>query len=728
MIKLEGTTLILAEKPNQAQAYAEALKCSERKDGYYIIPKSSIFPNGGYLTYAFGHLVELKEPHEYNEELKKWSIEQLPIIPKQFEYKVSKGKEKQFNLIKDLIKKSSTICVGTDSDREGELIARLIIRLANGNSKEIKRLWINSLDEEAIIEGFHNLKDGKDYEYLSEEAQARQISDWLVGLNFTRLYTLLLHKKGIRDEEGKGIVFNTGRVISPTLKLIYDHQKSIENFKPKPFFELESNFETPKGNYKGKFKGRYDDRKSIQELLMKHNITGANEKGEIVSVKKESKNTKQPMLHSLSTLQVLANRKYKYSPSEVLQIVQELYDNPLKLVTYPRTDTQHITEHEFAYLKSNLYEYQKLVNVEFEPYSLEPNKRFTDSKRVQEHFAIVPTKKIPTKAVLDGLTAKQKNIYYEIVKSALAIFHAPYQYELTTIITDIKGIQFETKGKVEKSKGWKELFSNDEAVEGNKEDKESEQKLPNVNEKEIVKATLKTTEGKTTAPKPLTEGDLINLMKNCGIKDESLDEDDKEILKEVEGIGTEATRSGIIENLKKHYIEIKRNKVHVTKKGEIICQALEGTLLAKPEMTAKWESQLKKISKREMTKQIFVENTIKFTDVTTKKVKESISNLNVDSSIEAIQSSNHIALCPSCKEGHIREFEKFYGCTNYKKGCKQSFPKTYSSKKLSKTNIKQLCEKKKTSKIKGFKKKNSTDTFEAYLILDDENNLSFTFK
>ncbi|MEB6550196.1 DNA topoisomerase 3 [Heyndrickxia sporothermodurans] len=723
-----GVPVIIAEKPSQAQAYFIALNGTKKYDGYFEIPKSSIFPDGAKLTYAIGHLITLYEPHDYEESLKNWSLGSLPIIPSNFKFKVSDDKIKQFNIVKKLLDECSEIIVGTDCDREGESIARLIINQAGASHKPTKRLWINSLEDDEIIKGFKNLKEGENYIPYAEEAQARQISDWLVGLNTSRLFTLLLHKKGVRNPNGGNLPFSVGRVQTPTLKLIYDRQMEIENFKPKPFFELETLFKADNGTYKGKYRGKYDTKNEIQEILQNSGISLSGKSiGEIKDVKKEVKKTLSPQLFSLSSLQVLANKKFKYSPNQVLKIVQSLYDNPLKLVTYPRTDTPYITDSEFAYIKDNLSSYQRLTNQVFEPYSLEPNKRYVNSKKVQEHYAIVPTKRIPSESVVNSLTTEQKNIYFEVIKKALGMFHAPYVYEETTITTTINELPFETKGKIEKSKGWKEMYLNDPKEEDNEEQKDS--LLPDVSKGMNVEARLQIKEGQTTKPKQYTEGDLIPLMRDCGKKIKDIDEESKAILNEVEGLGTEATRSNIIEGLKNHkYIEVKKNKVFVTKKGEILCQSVEGTLLAKPELTAKWESYLKKIGEGEGDKKTFILNTINFTKSIVENTKKSIDSLNIDSQIQSMQIVEDIALCPMCKKGHIVEKKDFYGCTEYKNGCKQTFPKKKNEKTLTKNQIKQLCEKGKTSsKIKGFKKKDSTDKFEAFLELKD-GKVMFAFK
>ena len=710
--------VVLAEKPSQAKAYSEAFRNAKRQEGYYDIPSCSIFPEGAKITWGIGHLVTLKEPKEYKPEWDKWDLSNLPIVPEEFSFKVSEDKKKQFNIVRKLLSDSEEIIVATDCDREGENIAWSIINQSGvyNKNKNVKRLWINSLEEEEVIKGFSNLKEGKDYFPLYEEAQARQISDWLVGLNASRLYTLLLQQKGVKES------FSVGRVQTPTLKLIYERQKEIEAFKPEPFFEIEAVFKVGVAEYKGKYKERFTTIESLEDTLKTHKIEEipSNVTGKIKDLQIKTKNVHPPRLHSLSSLQTQANKKYKYSPSQVLKIMQELYDSPLKLVSYPRTDTQYITENEFSYLKNNLEHYQKISGNIFEPVSLQPNKRYVDNSKVQEHYAIIPTKRIPSQEVLKSLPEEQKNIYMEIIKSSLAIFHQDYIYEETIIETDVNGLVFSTKGKTEKNTGWKELFLNEEEGE-----KESEPKLPQVILNHNYPGKIQSNKGMTTAPKRYTEGQLITLMKTCGKYIEEDKDELKGILDEIEGLGTEATRSGIIETLKKqNYIEVKKNLVYVTKKGAILCTVVNGTLLAKPEMTAKWEAYLTKIGKKQGKKEIFIQNTTEFVKTMVLKTKEVIDKTHVDTNIQEMNSQDNIGQCPACKKGFIIDKKTFYGCTEYKNGCKQTFQKKILEKTLSKANIKQICEKGKTNKIKGFKGKKE---FDAFLILK-EGKLTFAFE
>ncbi|MDA1567913.1 DNA topoisomerase 3 [Bacillus cereus] len=709
------SVLILAEKPNQAKAYAEAFPKVEKKDGHFYVPPCSLLPSGGNITWAYGHLVELKSPQDYKKEWEKWDLSQLPILPSHYEYKVSVDKKKQFNIVKKLMKEAEIIQISTDIDREGEAIARLIIQQAECEDKTIKRLWINSLEVDEIKKGFQNLKPGSDYKSMFDEAQARQISDWIVGMNASRLFTLLLRKKGIQG------VYSVGRVQTPALFLINNRQQEIKNFKPTPFFELEAQFTSPNGVYKGRYKDRFKTKDELLNLLQQHSLSeNSRQQGMVKSVEVKSKQQEAPKLFSLSSIQALANKKYKYSPADVLKGIQELYE--AKLVTYPRTDCNYITEGEFEYLKNNLGGYQSIAGVHFQPHSLAANKRYVDNKKVQEHYAIVLTKTVPSKEAIAKLPDKQRNLYIEVLKSVLSMFHAPYMYEETVITSDLNGLLFNTKGKAEKSLGWKELYVTDEIEE--EDDQEKVSILPVVKQGEFVQGLVKSKEGETTPPKPYTEGQLITMMKTCGSSVE--DEESKDILKEIEGLGTEATRAGIIETLKKQeYIEVKRNKVSVTPKGEILCESVQGTLLSKPDMTAKWEGYLRKIGKNQGSKDVFVSQTSKFTKDLIKGAIESIGELKIDTKIQEMKSKDTIGKCPKCGKD-VMSRKTFYGCSGYKEGCKFSIPGEYLTKKISEANAKKLLEGKKTGLIKKMKGKSGKE-FDGHLKLTESGKLDLEF-
>lgn len=687
--------VILAEKPSQAKAYGEAFKTVKR-DGYLEVAPDLIFPEGAYITWGIGHLVELKEPKAYDPKWGKWSLAALPILPAEYQFQVARGKSQQFNIIKRLIKGTDTVINACDVDREGSNIFYSIYRQTGVSGKTIRRLWINSLETDEVRKGFQNLRDNRQDLLLYEEARARQISDWLVGMNGSRLYSLLLQEKGISE------VFAIGRVQTPTVYLIYQREKEIAAFKPKPFYEIEGTFQAANGRYKGKAKLKTNRREEALALLTKHGIN-LQEDGTVTEMKTTDKRMPPPMLHSLSTLQAAANRKWKYSPAKVLSTMQKLYEK--KLVSYPRTDAQHITPAEFQYLAGQVEAYQRVAGIEFEVASKAPKKRFVDSAKVQEHYAIVPTKTIPTARKVEGLPPDERRLYDEVLRSALAMFHRDYRYAETKVTTDVKGLPFFTTGKTELDKGWKELFS---ATKEAKQDPP----LPPLAQGEPVKSKIAIAEGMTTPPKPYTEGQLIAMMKTCGKFVE--DAEDTNILKEVEGLGTEATRSGIIETIKRHeYIKVTKNIVSLTDKGRILCQAVEGNLLSSPSMTAKWETYLKKIGNGEGSSDVFLQTIGQFIQKLLSEVPAQLQQNGLPETIEA-PAKQAIAACPTCRKGAIVSTKSYYACTE----CKQSFPSVFLKKRLTAKQIEYLCTKGKTPVIKGFVSKNGKK-FSARLVLED---------
>lgn len=706
-----GSVVILAEKPSQAKAYADAFQVSKRYKTHIELNSCDIFPEGATITWGIGHLVSLKMPGEYKEDWKKWNLNNLPIIPEQYEFKVDKDKQTQFNAVKRLFENADVIINACDVDREGSNIFYSILNMTGAKNKKIKRLWINSLEIEEVRKGFKNLQDNSKDLLMYNEAKTRQIADWLVGINASQLFTLLLQQKGLNT------TLSVGRVQSPTVYMIYQRQQEFENFVPKPFYELFAEFTHEKGVYNGKAKIKEDDKQKVITLLEENKLSYTSpENGVITSVTKQLKKTKSPLLHSLSTLQTTANKRWKYSPAKVLEVMQTLYEK--KLVTYPRTDCNYITENEFEYLVKNIEDYQQLLDVSFEA-DKTPKKRYVDGKKVQEHYAIIPTKTLPSDSALKGLNEAEKNIYEEVLKRTLAMFHSDYEYEETIITTNVKEIEFFTKGKVEIRKGWKSLFT--ETEENNTEQTEV---LPPVQEGETTSSLLEIKEGITTPPKLYTEGGLINMMKTAGKLVE--DEEDSAILKEVEGIGTEATRSGIIETIKKNgYIEVKKNTVYVTEKGKILCEAIEGNLLSSPSMTAKWESYLKKIGEGKGSQDNFLRNIKKFLNATIDEAPKKINTDSVNVAVKEQVNTQIIGNCPVCNDGKMIDRQKFYGCSNYKNGCTFSISKIISGKKLTQKNIKDLLEKRETSKIKGFKSKAGKE-FEAILTVNND-KVSFKF-
>ncbi|MEW9502162.1 type IA DNA topoisomerase [Jeotgalibacillus marinus] len=590
--------------------------------------------------------------------------------------------------------------------REGENIARSIIAQAGMAHKPTLRLWINSLEKDVIRQGFGSLRQGEDFLPLYKEAQTRQISDWLVGMNLSRLYTLLLQQKGVDGP------FSVGRVQTPTLYMIWQRHHEIETFKPEPFFDLIATVQTPQGNFKAKNDQRFKTNEEALEMMEKHSIP-LNEptRSEIIKAEKKKKKTQAPSLHSLSSLQANLNRRFKYSPSVVLKTVQDLYEK--KTVSYPRTDCTFITNNEFSYLKKQLDKMKTSAGVNFDTHYQGPRPKYVQDSKVQEHYALIPTKKVLTSQQISALQPKERNVYLEILRSVLAMFHDDYHYEETKIEVSVHDLIFKTSGKVEVKKGWKELFG---AEKVSKEKEETT--LPQVTKGQQVESVVLPKEGVTKPPKSYTEGNLITMMKTAGKTVE--DEKAQAILKETEGIGTEATRAAIIETLKNQkYIMITKNIVSVTQKGITLCHVIEGTLLSSPEMTAKWEAYLKKIGRQEGNQRAFVQNIQKFIHHLIATAPDKINATPLEKSEPADRASVAIvAACPTCKTGSIRDRGKFYGCSEYASGCKQTFPKTFLSKRLSPTQIKALCEKGKTLNIKGFKSKKG-NKFSAILLFKD---------
>ncbi|MGL6031501.1 MAG: DNA topoisomerase 3 [Kurthia gibsonii] len=708
-----GQVVIFAEKPSQAKAYAEAFPVARKTKHFIELQPCETFPNGATITWGVGHLVELKQPAEYHAEWKRWSLKVLPMIPENYEFKVAKGKWDQFQAVKALFKEASILINACDVDREGSNIFYSILKQTKVKSKPIQRLWINSLEVEEIRKGFQTLRDNQQDYQMYIEAQTRQISDWLVGMNASRLYTMLLKEKGLNE------TISVGRVQSPTVYMIYERHVEIEQFQPENFYELKGEFHSRMGSYTGKadFKSKkYEE--ALAALEKAHIQEKKRLPATIQSVEKKPKKVLPPKLHSLSTLQQKANRIWKYSPAKVLEVAQSLYEK--KLISYPRSDCQFITDAEFAYLKKKLPQYQEMMKKPFEPARLSASKRYVDGSKVEEHYAIIPTKSIPSADKLAGLSLMEKNIYAEIVRSALAMFHRDYMYEETKIVTDVQGLLFKTVGKVELDRGFQELWP------APKEQKKEAPPLPLVEKGEDVDAMVQIHQGTTQPPKPFTEGQLVQMMKTCG----KLIEDDAEsdILKEVEGIGTEATRASIIETIKRHeYIDVQKNIVSITEKGKVLCQAIAGSLLASPIMTAKWESYLRKISAGTGTQQAFLQNIEKFLRHLIETAPQIIQTTDITAAAELAEPAvkGPIAKCPSCHQGELLEKKSFYGCSRYQEGCKFTISKRIASKKITASQVRDLCEKGLTKPIKGFKSKKGS-SFSARLKLTQE-KIEFDF-
>lgn len=691
-------SVILAEKPSQAKAYTSAFKTVENKEGYFGVSGGGY--NSAIITYGFGHLVSLCAPDEYNAHLTKWSLETLPIVPQPFKMKVAPEKKKQFNIVKKHLDSADEIIIATDPDREGEAIARYIINLSGNNQKPIKRLWINSLETPEIKKGFQSLKDGQETYGLYKEAETRSFSDWLVGMNLSRLYSLHMQHNGMKG------AFSIGRVQTPTLQLVYERNKAIENFKSQAFYELYAHFESEAGDYTGKYAERFDSKNELEEFIESNQL---NQKGTVKEVHVEEKRTYAPRLYSLSDLQADMNKRFGYGASETLDLAQSLYEK--KVISYPRTDTNYIGTPEFNYLKDKLPDYLKLVNVTLSAPQLEQNKRYVNSQKVEEHYAIIPTRTLPN---FHHLSDKEVNVYRAILYRVLAIFEKPYIYDETTILTEVNSIKFKTTGKIEKEQGYQRLL---------KESKDNKDKaLPHMKSGDKVSSTPEIKEGKTTPPKHYTEGSLITAMKHAG---RDLDnEEDQAILKEVEGIGTEATRANVIDTLKKQdYIRLKGKNIFVTLKGETLCETLNGNEITQAELTAEWERHLKSIRAGELSQDVFLGSIVRFIEHMIEEAPKLFEQTNVKEKAQQIVDEKVVAPCPQC-DGKLVDKGKLYGCTNYP-DCQYALSKTFRKRKLTKKNMKELVKTGETT-VTNIKSK-SGSKYNAKVRLNDKNYIDFVY-
>lgn len=720
------TTIILAEKPSQARSYVQAFQNSTKKQGYFEV-SDPVLSDETKITFGFGHLVELATPDQYDSKYKKWDLTNLPIFPENYKFVVGADKKNQFGVVKELLKQADTIIVATDSDREGENIAWSIMTKAGIDLKNkiLKRLWINSLEKEAILDGFKNLKDGWDYYPAYQEAQTRQISDWLVGMNGSPLYTLLLQQAGVKG------VYSIGRVQTPTLYMIYQRDLAIKNFKPEPYFELNASILVDSQKFEAKLDPykRFKDERQINTFMDEKSVHRGQQGGLIKDVQKQQKKSSSPRLFSLSSLQSEINKRYHASASDTLKAVQALYE--AKLLTYPRTDCNYITDQEFSYLVDHLESYSKLLTNQVSLTQVKPQTRYVNGQKVQEHHAIIMTKTVPTTEKLHSLSRLEQQVYDLVLRTTLAMFADPYEYEETTILTQVGAAIFKAMGKVPTKQGWKLLFKTDAETT----DKE-ETILPAVENGQTIKVDLSTDRKLTKAPLPFTEGTLITAMKTAG---KTLDDEEAQaVLKDTEGIGTEATRANILDGLKKRgYLVIQKNKVHVSEQGTTLCKAVElEPLLTSPEMTAKWEVALKQIGQKQRTQENFLGQIQRFVQKLVTEVPEQMQQS--DSLTQQVTSQKkaendakkdaEIGTCPICHEGKIVDKGKFYGCTNYKadQPCKFTLPKKWSSKTITKSMAKNLVVKGSTNKLKGFQSKKTGKEFSAKLTLK-AGKLAFEF-
>ena len=576
-------SLVIAEKPSVARDIARVLGANQ-KNGGILEGKNYV------VTWALGHLVTLADPEEYDRKYEKWEMATLPMLPKEMKLVVIRQTGRQFSVVKTQLfrKDIGEIIIATDAGREGELVARWILEKA-GCHKPIKRLWISSVTDKAIKEGFANLKDGHDYDNLYRAAVARAEADWLVGMNGTRALTCKYNAQ-----------LSCGRVQTPTLAMIAKREEEIRKFVPKEYFGISLETQDVKWTW------RDEKTKSFRTFSRERaeQIKGRLENAalEITSVEKKAKKTMAPGLYDLTTLQREANLKYGFSAKETLNIMQRLYENH-KVLTYPRTDSRYIGKDIVPTIKERLKAcgigpYRKLAGALMNK-PVQVNGSFVDDKRVSDHHAIIPTEQF---VQLDHMTNEERKIYDMVVRRFLAVLYPASQYEQVTMEAKAAGETFAASGKVIKSMGWKEVYEggadDDLEDEADDEKKLKDQRLPEMKtgtRLKILKTSLNT--GKTKPPARFTEATLLAAMENPVKFMETRDKEAVKTLGETGGLGTVATRADIIEKLFHSFMmEKKGNEIHITSKAKQLLELVPEDL-KKPELTADWEMKLSQIAK-----------------------------------------------------------------------------------------------------------------------------------
>lgn len=607
-------SLIIAEKPSVARDIARVLHCTKNQGGV-------LEGNAYVITWGLGHLVTLADPEDYDPKYKEWKMEDLPMMPDQFRLEVIKQTGKQYSVVKKQIHRSDVgeIIIATDAGREGELVARLILEKA-GNKKPIKRLWISSVTDKAIKEGFARLKNGHEYDNLYDAAMCRAEADWLVGINATRALTCKYNAQ-----------LSCGRVQTPTLAMIARREEEIKNFVPKSYYGITAKASQPALTFiwrdeKSKSYRSFD--RERLEGLVKQMDNGKD--GVITEVKSTPKKSFAPQLYDLTELQREANRKFNYSAKETLNIMQRLYENH-KVLTYPRTDSRYLSSDIVPSIKERLEAcgvgpYRKLagklhnVKIEAKPY-------FVDDKKVSDHHAIIPTEQF---VQLDHMTIDERRVYDLVVRRFLAVLYPPFEYEQTELEVLIGGENLVARGKTVKAAGWKEVYESPDEDE-DEEAEVKEQTLPSVKKGDPVKGfMLLLTEGKTKPPAPFNEATLLSAMENPVSYLETKDRDMAKTLGETGGLGTVATRADIIEKLFSSFLLEKKGKdIYLTSKAKQLLTLVPEDL-KKPELTADWEMKLSSIAAGKLKRGSFMKDIRLYSEELIQMIKTGEGNFRHD--------------------------------------------------------------------------------------------------
>ena len=631
----------IAEKPSVGRDIARVLGANTQHDGF-------MEGNGYCVTWTFGHLCALLDPHEYDEQWKGWNLSSLPMMPARFGIKVTedKGVQKQFNIIKDLISKADEVINCGDAGQEGELIQRWVYQKA-GCKVPVKRLWISSLTEDAIREGFQKLKDQSEYQRLYEAGMMRAIGDWLLGMNATRAYTLRFAKGVGKDRQ----VLSIGRVQTPTLALIVKRQHEIENFVPRTYWDL---------------KTLYRDTLFSAQLPVEEDdyaITSL-EKGqalvdsikdlplEITSVEKKKGTEYAPRLFDLTSLQVECNKKFSLSADDTLKIIQGLYEK--HITTYPRVDTTYLSDDIYPKVPATLQgikdyfpQVEPLLSLKADggkaTGSLPKSKKVFDNKKVTDHHAIIPTGQRP-----DNLTELERKVFNLVALRFIAVFYPDCEVANTTVLAKAGEVDFKVTGRQVLKSGWRDVF----AKEKQDDDVQEEQKtLPAFVKGESGSHEPQLQEKTTTPPKYYTEATLLRAMETAGktVDDEEL----RDAMKE-NGIGRPSTRAAIIEKLfQRKYIVREKKNIHATELGVNLIQTILSPLLKSAELTGLWEKKLREIERGSFTAQQFLDELKQMTSEVVYEVKSNKAGMR----------------CPVCGRGTIIRGNTRYGCSRWREGC-----------------------------------------------------------
>ena len=693
----------IAEKPSVAREIASILGANTKRDGFYE-------GNGYAVTYTFGHLCTLLEPKDYKPHWKSWDLNNLPMLPERFETKVTgdEGIKKQFNIVKSLFDKATVVINCGDAGTEGELIQRWVINQCNYKGK-VQRLWISSLTEEAIKEGFKNLKPSKQYDNLYYAGFSRAIGDWLLGLNATRLFTV---KYG-----GYKQILSVGRVQTPTLAMIVNRHIEITNFKPQPYWELQTTYRNTLFNYED---GRFLNQEDGQVLATKVKESDF----EIISVTKKKGKEYAPKLFDLTGLQVYCNNKFGFSADETLKMVQKLYE--MKVVTYPRVDTTFLPNDVYPKISgilSKLTKYSELIQPLLAQ-KIKKSKRVFDDKKVTDHHAIIPT------GIQGNLQYNQQQVYDIITRRFIGVFFPDSEVSNTAVLGKAADVPFKTTGKEILTKGWRVAFETEKSKI--KKELNEQVNLPSFvkGEKGIHEPSF--LEKETKPPRNFTEASLLRAMETAG---RQVDDDEMRELMKENGIGRPSTRASIIETLfRRKYIERKKKLVLPTQTGIDLIHIINNELLKSAELTGRWEKRLKEIERGEFNAGTFINNMKKMVDELVYEVRSNkastrishttASNVKDENSLKKKITKKQVSgkTCPKCNKGTLLKGTNAFGCSNYNETCDFLMPFEFLGKKISENQLIRLLDKKSTTNLKGFQ--NETEKIEG-LIRFDQN---FKFK